>query len=146
MAKEATKEAPKTNGVQKTDESSTTVAVSGKTVSHEDAAKMLAGAEKGEQDSGYLAFTTPGEKKRVLYLGLREINSLDPKKKALGEKINAVVFSCDGKEKINADVAIRSYFEKQEIGCAREIVFKGQTDGPNGQYKTFEYFELKGLK
>lgn len=136
------KEKPTATAVETKTETATSVAVNGKTLSHEDAAKMLASAEKGEQDTNYLAFTTPGEKKRVVFLGLREINSLDPKKKALGEKINAVIFSCEGKEKINADVAIRSHFEKKEIGCAQEIVFKGMTSGPNGDYKTFEYFDL----
>lgn len=145
MAKTAEAKAPTKEVAATTETPTTNVAVNGKTISHEDAAKALANAERGEQDSGYLPFTTPGEKKRVIFLGLREINSLDPKKKAQGEKINAVVFSCEGKEKINADVAIRSYFEKfkgEEGKIAREIVFKGMTTGPNGDYKTFEFYEL----
>lgn len=109
------------------------------TISNEEAAKMLKDATRGEQDSGYLNFN-PGDKKRVFFKGWKKIPSLTTQ----GELTDSVIFITDtGKEQINADVAIRSYFEKQTIGVTREIECKGLTKGPKGDYKTFDFFELK---
>lgn len=114
------------------------------TITNEQAAKVLQSAEVGEQDSGYLNFN-PGDKKRVVFKGTKQIPSLDKSKP--GETVSAMIFVTDtGKEQINADAAIRSYFEKQPIGVAREIVCTGLTKGPKGDYKTFQFFELNFKK
>lgn len=111
------------------------------TITNEQAAEMLRSADRGEQDSGYLNFE-PGKAVRVVYKGTKNIPSLD-KTQPAGTMVAAIVFVTDsGKEQINADAAIRSYFEKQQIGVAREIVCKGMTKGPKGDYKTFDFFEL----
>lgn len=111
------------------------------TITNEQAAEMLRNADRGEQDSGYLNFK-PGVAVRVVYKGTKNIPSLD-KTQPEGTMVPAIVFVTDtGKEQINADAAIRSYFEKQQIGVAREIVCKGITKGPKGEYKTFDFFEL----
>lgn len=111
------------------------------TITNEQAAEMLRSADRGEQDSGYLNFK-PGVAVRVVYKGTKNIPSLD-KTQPEGTMVPAIVFVTDtGKEQINADAAIRSYFEKQQIGVAREIVCKGMTKGPKGEYKTFDFFEL----
>lgn len=111
------------------------------TITNEEAAEMLRGSKRGDQDSGYLNFN-PGDKVRVLFKGWKQIPSLDKTKP--GEMTSAAVFVTDkGKEQINADTAIRSYFEKQTPGqCKREIECKGETQGPKGKYKTFDFFEL----
>lgn len=118
------------------------ITVSGKSVTREQAAEMLSSAERGEQDSGYLNFK-PGDKKRVVFMGWKKIPSLqDP-----AQTVEAAVFVTDsGKEQINADSAIRSYFEKQQIGVAREIECKGVNKSAKGEYKTFEFFELNMKK
>lgn len=138
------KEAPsKENGVKKTETNLNAVAAPAKTVSNEEAAAMLQGATRGDLDTGYLTFEKPGDKARVIFVGWKPIPALEKEKKAAGEMTQAVVFKTEkGKEQINADVAVRSYFEKQELGTAREITFKGMTKGPNGDYKTFEFHEL----
>lgn len=115
------------------------------TITNEQAAKMLQSAEVGEQDSGYLNLN-PGDKKRVVFKGTKQIPSLD-KSQPEGTTVSAMIFVTDtGKEQINADAAIRSYFEKQPIGVAREIVCTGLTKGPKGDYKTFQFFELNFKK
>lgn len=110
-------------------------------VSNDEAARALQNATRGEKDSGYLNFE-PGKPVRVVYKGTKDIKSLDTTQPE-GTMTKAIVFVTDsGKEQISADVAIRSYFERQPIGCAREIVCKGMTKGPKGEYKTFDFFEL----
>lgn len=142
MAKEketAVKDQPKTNGVATTQ--TTNVAIAEKTVSREDARKMLMDAEVGELDSGYLNFQ-PGDKKRVCFIGRKEIPGLDSNNP--DKKTNAVVFLTDsGKEQINADAVIISYFDRQPIGCIRQITCKGEQRSDKGSYKTFEFHELK---
>lgn len=111
------------------------------TITNEQAGEMLRNAETGKKDSGYLTFE-PGVKHRVVYKGTKKIPSKDTTQPA-GTMVDAIVFvNQDGNELINADSAIRSYFEKQQLGCAREIICKGKTKGPKGEYKIFDFFEL----
>jgi hypothetical protein len=119
----------------------TGVATAQPIVSNEQAAEMLKNAKRGEQDSGYLNFK-PGQIVRVVFKGWKPIPSLD-KSQPEGATVNAAIFTTDsGREQINADSAIRSYFEKLPIGCRKEIECKGMTKGPKGDYKTFDFFEL----
>lgn len=113
------------------------------TVNHAQVGEMLNKSTRGDKDSGYLTFE-PGQKTRVLFIGWKPIPTKDTTQPA-GTMVNAAVFvTGEGKELINADTAIRSYFEKQTPGqCKREIECKGKTKGPKGEYKTFEFFELK---
>lgn len=134
----------KTNGSTATAEKPSTevLNVQQTTITNEQAAEMLRGAERGEKDSGYLTFEI-GKPVRVVFKGWKPIPSKDTTQPA-GTMVQAAVFVTDDeREVINADTAIRSYFEKQTIGIAREIVCKGKTKGPKGDYKTFEFFELK---
>lgn len=129
------KEVAKTNGTETT----SSVALNGNAISREDAIKALQTMEKGEADSGYLDFE-PGEERRVIYLGVKEIPGLGAK---ANEKVNAINFLVEsGKEQINADAVIVSYFEKQIAGCARLIQCTGQKTTGNGTYKTFKFYEL----
>lgn len=112
------------------------------TVSNEQVGEMLASAKLGDKDSGYLTFE-PGVKHRLALKGWKPIPSKDTTQPA-GTMVQAAVFiTAEGKELINADSAIRSYFEKQPLGCAREVVCKGKNKGPKGEYKVFEFFELE---
>lgn len=113
------------------------------TVNHEQVGEMLNKSTRGNKDSGYLTFE-PGQKTRVLFIGWKPIPTKDTTQPE-GTMVQAAVFiTGEGKEMINADTAIRSYFEKQTPGqCKREIECKGKTKGPKGEYKTFEFFELK---
>lgn len=136
----ATKEAPKKE-VAKANETQTTNAISlgGAVISREEAIKALQSMEKGEADSGYLEFE-PGEEKRVVFLGWKEIPGLGAK---ANEKVNAASFLVEnGKEQINADAVVVSYFEKQAPGVARLIQCTGQRTTGNGTYKTFKFYEL----
>lgn len=139
----ATKEAPakapaKTNGTE-----STAVAFNGNAISREEAIKALNAMEKGEADSGYLEFE-PGEERKVIFLRWKEIPALGAK---ANEKVNAAQFLVEnGKEQINADAVIVSYFEKQSAGVARLIVCTGKKTTGNGTYKTFKFFELNMKK
>lgn len=117
------------------------VATNAGTVSNEQVGEMLANAKLGDKDSGYLTFE-PGVKHRLALKGWKPIPSKDTTQPA-GTMVQAAIFiTSEGKELINADSAIRSYFEKQPLGCAREVVCKGKNKGPKGEYKVFEFFEL----
>lgn len=129
---EVAKQGPKSN-------TETNVVLAGKEVSREEASKILAEMEKGELDSGYLNFE-PGQSKRVLFIGWKDIPGLGEKK---DEKVKAALFVTDsGKEQINADAVIISYFEKQPMGVARQITCKGKNNSAKGEYKTFDFHEL----
>lgn len=138
MATSKEKEAPaKSNGVTKTE--TTEVSTNLNTISREEALAKLAAMKVGELDSGYLNFK-PGDEKRVVFMGTKEIPGIGESK---DEKVKAMVFLTDsGKEQINADAVIRSYFERQTVGCARLIRCKGENTTKNGSYKTFDIFEL----
>lgn len=126
-----------TNGSPAQTESS--VALNGKTISKEEAIKSLGEMEEGELDSGYLEFE-PGEVRRVIFLGWKPIPGMGNKK---GEEVPAALFLVDsGKEQINADAVIVSYFEKQMLGVARQISCTGKRETKNGTYKTFKIHEL----
>lgn len=129
------KDAPtKTNGVARTE----TAVMDVNTISREEAAKRLNSLKVGELDSGYLTFKA-GDKHRVVFLGWKEINGIGEG----SEKVNSVKLLTDsGKELINADAVIRSYFERQQIGCARQITCKGENTTRNGTYKTFDFHVL----
>lgn len=130
----AVAEQPEVNAIAKSEQ---------QTVNAEQIGESLRKSTRGAKDSGYLTFE-PGQKTRVLFIGWKPIPSKDTTQPA-GTMVNAAVFITDeGRELINADTAIRSYFEKQTPGqCKREIECKGKTKGPKGEYKTFEFFELK---
>lgn len=132
------KEKPTTKEVATT-ETTNGVSVNGKVLSHADAVKALAEMKTGELDSGYLTFK-PGDKKRVIFMGWKKITGIGEQ---AGSDVEAAVFVTDsGKEQINADAVIRSYFQRQQVGVAREIVCKGENTTKNGTYKTFDIFEL----
>lgn len=115
------------------------VVLAGKSVSREEASKLLGEMEKGELDSGYLTFE-PGTVKRVLFIGWKDIPGLGEKK---DEKVKAALFVTDsGKEQINADSVVVSYFERQPLGVARQITCKGTNKSAKGEYKTFDFHEL----
>lgn len=115
------------------------VMVQGELVSHEQAMEALNNATVGELDSGYLSFK-PGDKKRVIFVGWKEIPSLGEDKTQMTK---ACVFKTDtGKEQINADAVVLSYFKRQQVGVARQITCKGEAQTSKGKYKTFEFHEL----
>lgn len=139
MAETKTKPQPQEVAKANSAQINAAVALNGKTISREDALKALSEMEEGELDSGYLEFE-PGETRRVIFLGWKDIPGLGSKK---GMDVPAALFLVDnGKEQINADSVIISYFEKQMIGVARQIVCTGKKDTPNGTYKTFKIYEL----
>lgn len=108
-------------------------------VSKKEAAEKLKSMKVGDLDSGYAEFQ-PGEVKRVLFVGWKDIPKIGTK---TGETVPAVVLLFDnGKEQINADAAMVSYFNKQTVGCARQISCTGEKTTPNGSYKTFKFHEL----
>jgi len=130
-----------TNGAEITSD----LSLGGKQVSREEAAKMLMEMTVGEKDSGYLEFE-PGEEKRVVFLGFSQINGMGDKK---GTMVPAARFVTEsGKEQINADAAVVSYFEKQSAGVARLVRCVGTTNSKTTgfEYKKFDFFELNVKK
>lgn len=105
--------------------------------------EMLNSMEKGRADSGYLDFE-PGEERKVVFLGWKNIPGMGTN---VGKEVPAVVFLVDdGKEQINADAVVISYFKKQTIGVARLVTCTGKKTTSNGTYKTFDFFELNVKK
>lgn len=140
MAKEEKK-----SGSTAVAEKPTTEVANAVPVSNEQIGEMLSGASRGDKDSGYLTFE-PGVAHRVALKGWKPIPSKDTTQ-PVGTMVQAAVFiTSEGKELINADSAIRSYFEKQPLGCSREVICKGKNKGPKGEYKVFEFFELDMTK
>lgn len=141
-----TKEKPKAetaNGVAT--KTSTGIVVGGKTLTREEAAKLLQEMTTGEKDSGYLEFE-PGEEKRVVFLGWEKINGMGAQ---VGTMVPAVKFLTDsGKEQINADTAVVSYFEKQTEGITRLVRCTGLAVSKTSgfEYKKFDFFELNPKK
>lgn len=134
-----TKEKPKAEVAKTPAEQQQSLTIS-KTISKEEAAKMLNDAEAGEVDSGYLQFES-GEPRRVVFMGWKNIPGMGENK---GKEVPAVVFVTDsGKEQINADAVIVSYFQKQQEGHGFEIVCTGMKTSPKGDYKNFEFRPLK---
>lgn len=137
------KEAPKTKEVSKQETVAQNVSVNGKILTRQEAIDGLKAAEVGDLDSGYLEFE-PGEEKRVYFLGWKNIPGMGDQK---GTDVPAAMFLVDnGKEQINADAVIVSYFKLQTIGCMRKITCTGVKTSTKGDYKTFKFHELNVKK
>lgn len=145
---EKTKEAPVKKEQSVASTNGQGIDVNGVTMTSEQVAKALKGAEVGDKDSNYLDIE-PGEERRAIYLGIEPIDGMGEK---VGTKVPAckfVVLTDEGKtrQQINADAVIVSYFEKQEPGIARRIVCTGIQRSKSGfDYKKFEFYPLKFKK
>lgn len=138
--KPQTKEVVNQNGAQAP---TMQVSIGGQTISRSEAVEMLKSMTKGEKDSGYLEFE-PGIEKRVVFLGWKNIPGLGDQK---GKEVPAAMFLVDnGKEQINADAVVVSYFQRQAVGVARQITCTGLKQSANGEYKQFEFHELNMKK
>lgn len=141
----ATKEAPTKKEVAKTktNEETTAIALNGATISRAEAVEALNAMTEGDLDSGYLEFEV-GQVVRVLFTGWKKIPGLGDKQ---GSEVDAAQFLVsNGKEQINADAVVISYFQKQAIGCARQITCTGEKTTGRGTYKTFKFHELNMKK
>lgn len=137
------KESPKTKEASKVETSTQAVAVNGNAISREEAINALNAATEGELDSGYLEFE-PGVVKRVAFLGWKNIPGMGEQ---TGQDVPAAMFLVNnGKEQINADAVIVSYFKLQTIGCIRQITCTGVKTSSKGDYKTFKFHELNVKK
>lgn len=118
----------------------TGISVNLKSLSKEEAAKALSEMKQGEEISGYLNFS-PGETKKVVFLGWGEIQAISRPK---GEMTKCVKLLTDsGNEQINADAVIISTFEKMQEGAAVQITCTGEKNGEKGTYKSFKFHNLE---